>query len=178
MIDSGHETEQPYEDGRGRDQPAPSRQGVTAVVKWFNALKGFGFVQLEDGSPDAFLHISVLSAAGRQELPDGAAIVCDITEGPRGLQVASITRIESLPDARPPAPDPDEPGPSVDGTVKFYNQIKGFGFVIPDDGGKDVFISARTLQLVGLTTLEANQRVRLTTRMGHKGPMAQSLEIL
>ncbi len=178
MIDSGHETEQPYEDGRGRDQPAPSRQGVTAVVKWFNALKGFGFVQLEDGSPDAFLHISVLSAAGRQELPDGTAIVCDITEGPRGLQVASITRIESLPDARPPEPDPGEPGPSVDGTVKFYNQIKGFGFVIPDDGGKDVFISARTLQLVGLTTLEANQRVRLTTRMGHKGPMAQSLEIL
>ena len=178
MIDSGHETEQPYEDGRGSDQPAPSRQGVTAVVKWFNALKGFGFVQLEDGSPDAFLHISVLAAAGRQELPDGTTIVCDITEGPRGLQVASITRFESLPDARAPAPSPEEPGPSVDGTVKFYNQIKGFGFVIPDDGGKDVFISARTLQLVGLTTLEANQRVRLTTRMGHKGPMAQSLEIL
>ena len=75
--------------------PEVTRAGVTAVVKWFNPFKGFGFVQLEDGSPDAFLHISVLSPTGHQDLPDGATIVCDITEGQRGLQVASISSIDA-----------------------------------------------------------------------------------
>jgi CspA family cold shock protein len=178
MINNGHETDQSFDDGGRGDQPEASRRGVTAVVKWFNALKGFGFVQMDDGSPDAFLHVSVLSAIGRQELPDGTTILCDIMEGPRGLQVASITRIESIPDVQASSHEMGPPGDTVEGTVKFYNQAKGFGFVIPDDGGKDVFISARTLQQAGLMTLEANQRVRLTTRMGHKGPMAQRLEVI
>ncbi|MDH3473384.1 MAG: cold shock domain-containing protein, partial [Rhodospirillales bacterium] len=55
---------------------------------------------------------------------------------------------------------------------------KGFGFVTPDDGGKDVFVSSRTLERIGLATLESNQRVRLTTRMGQKGPMAENVEII
>jgi CspA family cold shock protein len=150
---------------------------VTATVKWFNPFKGFGFVQLEDGSPDAFLHISVLSPTGHQDLPDGATIVCDISEGQRGLQVASIASIESLPEA-PPMASHGPAGAVVEGRVKFYNPVRGFGFVIPDEGGDEVFVSARTLQRVGISTLETDQRVRLTTRMGHKGPMAQSLEIV
>jgi CspA family cold shock protein len=154
-----------------------TRTGVTATVKWFNPFKGFGFVQLEDGSPDAFLHISVLSPTGHQDLPDGATIVCDISEGQRGLQVASIVSIESLPEA-PPVASHSPAGAAVEGRVKFYNPVRGFGFVIPDDGGDEVFISARTLQRVGISSLETDQRVRLTTRMGHKGPMAQSLEIV
>ena len=157
--------------------PEVTRAGVTAVVKWFNPFKGFGFVQLEDGSPDAFLHISVLSPTGHQDLPDGATIVCDIAEGQRGLQVASISSIESLPEAPPEASH--GPGDTVvEGRVKFYNPVRGFGFVIPDDGGDEIFISARTLQRLGISTLETDQRVRVTTRVGQKGPMAQSLEVV
>ena len=66
----------------------------------------------------------------------------------------------------------------VEGKVKFYNAEKGFGFIVPDDGSKDVFVSARTLTRAGIAALEAEQRVRVTTRMGQKGPMAANVELL
>ena len=55
-----------------REQPEITHHDITAVVKWFNATKGFGFVQPTDGSPDAFLHISVVERAGHRSLPEGA----------------------------------------------------------------------------------------------------------
>ncbi len=195
----------------------PSEREVTAEVKWYNPTKGFGFVQLNDGSPDAFLHVSVVEQTGRQDLPDGTRIVCDLAEGRKGRQVAFIHRIEQLGAGsdRPPrdsgydrgprdggfrggeggyrggggggghAPrhggggfgdQPSEGGTTVDGTVKFFDAGKGYGFIAPDDGGKDVFVSARTLGRVGLTALDTDQRVRMVVRMGQKGPMADSVE--
>jgi CspA family cold shock protein len=91
--------------------------------------------------------------------------------------VAAITSIEEIPEA-PPMSDSSPEGALMEGTVKFYNHARGFGFVIPDDGSRDVFVSARTLERAGLAGLEANQRVRLSTRVGHKGPMAQSVEVI
>jgi CspA family cold shock protein len=163
--------------GHDSDQPVVTQEGVSAVVKWFNPVKGFGFVQPGDGSPDAFLHISVVEQTGHRSLPEGAKIVCDIAEGRKGPQVAAIVRIEEMPEA-PPMPSGGAAGGTVEGTVKFFNMEKGFGFVTPDDGGKDVFVSARTLERIGIPTLEAEQRVRLATRMGPKGPMAENVEIL
>lgn len=165
--------------GHEFDQPAVSQHGVAAVVKWFNPVKGFGFVQPSDGSPDAFLHISVLQEIGRRDLPEGAKIVCDLAQGRKGLQVASINRIEEIPETAPQMESfGDGETTQLEGTVKFFNAEKGFGFVIPDDGSKDVFVSARTLQRVGLASLESNQRVRLSIRHGQKGPMAEHVEIL
>ncbi len=66
----------------------------------------------------------------------------------------------------------------MEGTVKFYNHEKGFGFVVPDGGGKDVFVSARVLAHAGIQVLNPDQRVRMMTRMGQKGPMADSVEII
>jgi cold shock protein len=187
----------------------PYRTGVSALVKWYNPTKGFGFVQPEDGSPDAFLHASLVAQAGHDDLPEGTALVCDIAEGPRGPQVAAIQSVappsEPVMRSRPPrrpgggfggggggygggggggyggggggyggAGD----GEVVEGVVKFFNNEKGFGFIIPDDGGKDVFISARTLTRAGIDSLEAQQRVRVTTRVGQKGPMAERVELL
>ncbi|WP_420345342.1 cold-shock protein [Pelagibius sp.] len=149
---------------------------VTAVVKWFNATKGFGFVQLNDGSPDAFLHISVVERSGNRDFAEGTTIVCDLMQGRKGLQVAEIHRVESA-----PAPSfQADPGPTevIEGTVKFFNAEKGFGFVIPDNGGKDVFVSGRTLERFGIGALEPNQRVRMQTRMGQKGPMAEHVELI
>jgi CspA family cold shock protein len=124
------------------------------------------------------LHLSVVESFGQQSLPQGAIIVCGITQGEKGPQVAQINSIQSLPEA-PMGPGPDGqggPGSTVEGMVKFFNLEKGFGFVIPDDGSKDVFVSARMLERLGLSHLEPNQRVRMTVRMGQKGPMAESLE--
>jgi CspA family cold shock protein len=179
----------------------PYRTGVSALVKWYKSVKGFGFVQPEDGSPDAFLHASLVAQSGHDDLPEGTALVCDIAEGPRGPQVAAIQSIEppsqpvmrSRPPRRPGgfggggfgggrgggfAPAGGGSGDVIEGVVKFFNNEKGFGFVIPDDGSKDVFISARTLTQAGIDSLEAQQRVRVITRVGQKGPMADSVELL
>ncbi|WP_308013083.1 cold-shock protein [Inquilinus sp. Marseille-Q2685] len=177
---------------------------MTAVVKWFNPTKGFGFVQVTDGSPDAFLHASVVEQSGHREMYEGTKIVCDIAEGQKGPQVAVIHRIEEL--GAPPAGGGFRPnrfgdgggrggfgggggfggdrggfsGPAteVEGTVKFFNAEKGFGFVTPDDGGKDVYVASRALQKAGLPSLNSEQRVRLTVRMGQKGPMAEAVQLL
>jgi CspA family cold shock protein len=185
----------------------PYESGVTAVVKWYNPTKGFGFVKPTDGAPDAFLHASLVNQTGHQDLPQGTTIVCDITHGPRGPQVASIREVTMPDPSEIPPPRPGGPGgrmgggprrggfgggfggggggygggssgPPVEGTVKFYNAEKGFGFIVPDDGGKDVFVSARTLERAGIPPLQPEQRVRVSTRMGEKGPMAQRVEIL
>ncbi len=158
------------------DQQEITHHEITAVVKWFNPTKGFGFVQPTDGSPDAFMHVSVVERSGHNSLPQGATIVCDLCAGQKGPQVAAVHRVESMPEA----PPHDEGGEAseVDGTVKFYNGEKGFGFVVPDGGGKDVFVSARVLERAGIRDLEPDQRLRMMTRMGQKGPMADSVALI
>ena len=160
----------------------PYRTEVAAVVKWYNRTKGFGFVKPNDGAPDAFLHASLVAQAGHDELADGTSLVCDIADGPRGPQVAAIHSIEPptelVPRSRPARFSAGGDGEVVDGTVKFYSAEKGFGFIVPDDGSKDVFVSARTLTRAGIAALEAEQRVRVTARMGQKGPMAARVELL
>ena len=163
------------------DREEITHRNVKAVVKWFNATKGFGFVQLSEGAPDAFLHISVVERSGNRELYEGTGIVCDLMQGRKGLQVAEIHSVEA--GAAPPpgaggAPGGEGATETVEGTVKFFNVEKGFGFVIPDNGGKDVFVSGRTLERFGLPALQPNQRVRLQTRMGQKGPMAEHVELI
>jgi len=158
------------------DQQEITHHEITAVVKWFNPTKGFGFVQPTDGSPDAFMHVSVVERSGLNSLPQGATIICDLCAGQKGPQVAAVHRVESLPEA-PPHNEGGEAS-EVDGTVKFYNGEKGFGFVVPDGGGKDVFVSARVLERAGIRDLEPDQRLRMVTRMGQKGPMADSVELI
>lgn len=167
-------------DNHDFDREEITHRNVTAVVKWFNVTKGFGFVQLNEGAPDAFLHISVVERCGSRELYEGSTIVCDLMQGRKGLQVAEIhsVRAGAQPAAAAAAPGGQRGAEVVEGTVKFFNVEKGFGFVIPDNGGKDVFVSGRTLERFGLPALQPNQRVRLQTRMGQKGPMAEHVELI
>ena len=188
-----------------RRSPPPmgnARRNVTGTVKWFNPSKGFGFITLDDGSPDVFCHASVVGQAGYDSLEQGATVVCDITQGHKGPQVSRIasvdmstaTPMERRPDPRfrredaggmrgprrgPPGMGGgmDTFGDEVEGRVKFFNAEKGFGFVTLDDGG-DVFVHAKTLERSGLHELPAASRVRLTTRQGPKGLQAQSVEII
>jgi cold shock protein len=127
--------------------PAPEAQ---ATVKWFNAEKGFGFVGLADGSGDAFLHLNALQAAGHKAVNAGMTLQVRLSNGQKGRQVDQVISVdETTPDrsrsARPRAQDlprhhvDPESAVEIVGTVKWYNPEKGFGFVGPQGGGKDVF---------------------------------------
>ena len=153
-----------------------------ALVKWFNITKGFGFVAPVDGSPDAFLHISVLNRAGLQELADGTEIECEIAPGPKGPQVTRILEVTGAPSARPEGGSGHEggrrrrdadaaSGPTFEmaGTVKWFKPDKGFGFVTADDSSKDVFIHKSVLRRCGLNQLEAGQRVQMKVQEADKG---------
>lgn len=157
----------------------PAKTGVTAKVKWFNPAKGFGFVAPTDGSPDAFLHVSVVQRAGATVLQQGATIICDLTEGPRGPQVANISRIDQ-------STSMDDQGPSdggggeqvIEGEVKFFATDKGYGFGVPTGGGQDIFIGVGALQKSNVDRLESGQKVRMYIRPGKRGPQAVRVDVL
>ena len=173
-------------DEREAPQGDAAHSAVHVVVKWFNNKKGFGFVQApESFEGDAFLHISVLQAVGHSDLPEGTKLTCDLQRGDRGLQVAAVVSVDEIPAApprgphRPPGPDlKSGPAERVEATLKFFNQEKGFGFAVPDNGGPDIFISARLLQRLRIDNLRPAQAMALMVRQGPKGPVAEGLELL
>ena len=192
---------------RGFGAPAGPETG--AVVKWFNAEKGFGFVELEGGGGDAFLHISVLSRAGHQTVSPGATMRVQVSPGQKGPQIAEVVSVDessATPQQgggghgggggggyasggamgggyggerpRPAARAPVDASMAVEmrGTVKWFNAEKGFGFVMPDGGGKDVFVHISALNRGGMSGLEPNQTVKMQVADGRRGPEAVSVE--
>ncbi len=159
---------------------------IKGTVKWFNTAKGFGFVTLEDGQ-DAFCHASALTNLQSPNLPQGATIICEVQQGQRGLQVINVHSVDlSTAEAQPmrgPRPPreraPSGPsGPMGDGKVKFFNEQKGFGFVVPDDGTTDVYVHASALRRSGIPTLATDQRIRFSTRQGMKGIEVDRIELI
>ena len=148
-------------------------------VKWYNTEKGYGFVALDDGS-DVFLHGSVLARAGLT-VNAGDVVQVGVGAGLKGRQVTELTVLEAGPPPaeRPrfrPRPHPDaESGPvsgePVRGVVKWWSDQKGFGFIVPDDGSRDIFVSAATAARAGLQ-LAPRMALRVTVREGAKGPQA------
>lgn len=158
--------------------PAVVQEGVTAVVKWYNPTKGFGFVRTGDDAPDAFLHISVVQRAGLTAIPEGATIVCDLAEGNKGLQVSEIQSVDTSTARMRETEETGETDMSEhEGTVKFYNADKGYGFVVIEDKGQDAFLSARILSRCGIDTLEPEQKVRITVKAGAKGLTVEGIEL-
>jgi CspA family cold shock protein len=165
--------------------PAAFGPTLSATVKWFNPEKGFGFVAMGDGSGDAFLHSAVLRRAGYEAVSEGATLQVRVGPGQKGSQVTEVVSVDettAAPTARAPRPQGqggfDRPqraapsGPTVEttGTVKWFNPAKGFGFIAPQDGGKDIFVHVSALG--GMTTLNEGQQVRVSVRQGAKGPEA------
>jgi len=183
--------------------PVELGSNVEVTLKWYDPARGFGFVKQAEGQPDALLPASLVQAAGRDSLPEGATLVVDLIEGRKGAQVSAVRSID-LSTAAPPRPKPerrpfgggerrsfdgerrgpagprrpsDGPVSEMTGTVKWFNPTKGFGFISPDVGERDVFVHVKALERSGLAQLDEQQRVRMSVRQGDKGLEAVSVSV-
>jgi CspA family cold shock protein len=169
-----------YAAPQGPQFDIPSGPPVQATVKWFNPDKGFGFVTLADGSGDAFLHARVVEQHGGSGVLPGATLEVRAGPGPKGMQVTEILSVDnSTASQEPPRrarperqtySSDDRPTVEEVGMVKWYNAAKGFGFIAPDQGGKDIFIHATALERSGITGLAEGQRVAMDVGDGQRGP--------
>ena len=165
-----------------REDTPPGRR-VEAKVKWFNASKGFGFVTLTDEQQDAFLPMAILRRAGYEDVREGASITCEISAGAKGPLVTTVLSIDnSTALASQGGPDADRRGPrpsmTIEGAVKWFEPEKGYGFISPDSGGKDVFIHITALRRSGITALDPGQRVRVEVVEGKKGLEADRITLI
>ena len=166
---------------------------VDAVVKWFKADKGYGFVELAGGAGDAFLHANALHAAGHDTVPAGAKLRVQVGAGAKGAQVTRVLEVDTAgvverpqrpagdgfrdaPRPRRVAPDPST-AVSVIGKVKWFDDAKGFGFVASEDGGKDVFVHISVLGHAGISHLAEGQQVTMRVVDTPKGREAISLSL-
>jgi CspA family cold shock protein len=142
---------------------------VSGKVKWYNPAKRYGFVELTDGSGDAFLHASALAGIGIRTLQSGATLELQVAPGQRGLEVTKVLSVDSSTAAPTRVSrtrgrsssdrQPLEASVQEMGTVKWYSASRGFGFIVRDGGGKEVFLHASVLEGAGITHLHEGQRV-------------------
>jgi len=165
-----------------RTEDAPTGRRVEAKVKWFNAAKGFGFVTMSDGSPDAFLPMAVLRRAGYEDVREGASISCEVGTGAKGPLVVTVLNLDNS--TAVPAGmggtgrGASRPAQTLEGAVKWFEADRGYGFIAPDGGGKDIFIHVTALRRSGVNQVGPGQRVRVDVVDGRKGLEADKVTLI
>ena len=181
-----------------REDAAPSGPPLDATVKWFNDEKGFGFVELGDGSGDAFLHIGVLQSAGHDVVAPETKLRVQVGQGQKGRQVTAVLEVDasgvgageqssrrSQVASKRERVDPNTAS-AVEGTVQWFSADKGFGFAVAEDGdkdvfihiSKDVFIHISVVEKAGIRVLAERQRVAMQVVKTQKGREAISLTLM
>ena len=150
------------------DVAADAAVGVLATMAWYEPAKGYGFATPDGGGAEVFVHSSAIVTGGVVSAGQRVAFV--IGEGERGPQAAHVVPLGAGA-GTPAASD------GADGTVAWYDEGKGFGFITPDGGGDDVFVHVRALA-EGLTWLTEGDRVSYEVVQGDKGPQARDLHLV
>ena len=144
------------------------------VVKFFNPQKGFGFIVRDDGGEDVFVHISAVEQAGLTDLADGQPLEFTLVD--RGGRISATNlRIDGEPMAverAERAPERKLTGEKATGVVKFFNSMKGFGFIQRDDGQPDAFVHISAVERAGMPTLNEGDKLEFEIEVDRRGKYA------
>ncbi|MGB3472878.1 MAG: cold-shock protein [Erythrobacter sp.] len=157
--------------GGGNRMPAQVVGTGKGTVKFFNSQKGFGFIQQETGGEDVFVHISAVERAGLEGLAEGQELEFNLVD--RGGKVSAqdlqvVGDVIAAPQAGGP-PKRELTGEKATGTVKFFNSMKGFGFLVRDDGQPDAFVHISAVERSGLTAINEGERFEFDLEVDRRG---------
>lgn len=156
---------------------------LTGRVKWFDPVKGYGFVVADEGGPDILLHANVLRNFGQSSVADGAGTELEVQQTERGSQAVEIYRIDppegdgpaALADLADIDPEVIRAAPLEPARVKWFDKGKGFGFANTFGSAEDVFIHIEVLRLSGMADLQPGEAVALRVIEGPRGRMATEI---
>ncbi|GAB4086184.1 cold shock domain-containing protein [Myceligenerans cantabricum] len=149
------------------DRAADAPMGVLGTVSWYEPAKGYGFVTPDDGRAEIFVHSSAIVGGG--VISEGQRVAFLVVDGEKGPQADHLLPLGA--EAARSAPD------GADGTVSWYDDTKGFGFVAPDSGGEDIFVHVSALG-PGLTELSEGARVTYDVTDTDRGPNARDVRLV
>jgi CspA family cold shock protein len=165
------------------DQSAVSIIELTGVIKWFDVAKGFGFIVPDNGLPDVLLHVTCLRRDGYQAAHEGARVVCEVLQRDKGLQALRILSMDESTAIHPAELPAARTHVTVNATsgleraqVKWFNRLRGFGFLTRGEGTPDIFVHMETLRRYGLAELRPGQTVLVRFGPGPKGMMATEVQ--
>jgi len=158
---------------------------INGTIKWFDSVKGYGFIASDDGKGDILVHFSILKDIGRRMLPEGTTVKCLAADRPKGRQAVKIIEFDletavgtDMELVQPDFSDIDvDDSDFVEATVKWFNRVRGYGFVNRGDGGQDVFIHMELLRKYGIDHLIPGQLVAVAVDDGERGLVVKAIKV-